>query len=106
MNILGSFMVPHPPLIIPEVGRGSEEQVKKTIDSYNNIADQIAELNPETIIISSPHTLLFESSFYVAKKDRMKDGKVVLLSPRIIVILPSNSEIVTVTLVLTKGKKV
>ena len=22
MNILGSFMVPHPPLIIPEVGRG------------------------------------------------------------------------------------
>ena len=72
MNILGSFMVPHPPLIIPEVGRGSEEQVKKTIDSYNNIADQIAELNPETIIISSPHTLLFESSFYVAKKDRMK----------------------------------
>ena len=36
----------------------------------------------------------------------MKDGKVVLLSKRIIVILPSNSEIVTVTLVLTKGKKV
>ena len=65
MNILGSFMVPHPPLIIPEVGRGSEEQVRKTIDSYENIADQIAKLNPETIIISSPHTLLFESCFYV-----------------------------------------
>ena len=64
MNILGSFMVPHPPLIIPEVGRGSEEQVRKTIDSYENIADQIAKLNPETIIISSPHTLLFESCFY------------------------------------------
>ena len=61
MNILGSFMVPHPPLIIPEVGRGSEEQVRKTIDSYENIADQIAKLNPETIIISSPHTLLFKS---------------------------------------------
>ena len=72
MNILGSFMVPHPPLIIPEVGRGSEEQVRKTIDSYENIADQIAKLNPETIIISSPHTLLFESCFYVSKKDRMK----------------------------------
>ena len=72
MNILGSFMVPHPPLIIPEVGRGNEEQIRKTIDSYNNVADQIAELNPETIIISSPHTLLFESNFYVSKKERMQ----------------------------------
>ena len=72
MNILGSFMVPHPPLIIPEVGRENEEQIRKTIDSYNNVANQIAKLNPETIIISSPHTLLFESCFYVSKKDRMK----------------------------------
>ena len=73
MNILGSFMVPHPPLIIPEVGRGNEEQIRKTIDSYNNIANQISELNPETIIISSPHTLLIESNFYVSKKERMQD---------------------------------
>ena len=72
MNILGSFMVPHPPLIIPEVGRGREEQIRKTIDSYNEIANQIERLNPETIIISSPHTYLFESCFYVAHRDRIK----------------------------------
>lgn len=36
----------------------------------------------------------------------MKDRIIVLTSQRIIVILPSNSETVTVTLVLTKGKKV
>ena len=72
MNILGSFMVPHPPLIIPEVGRGREEQIRKTIDSYNEIANQIEKLDPETIIISSPHTYLFESCFYVAHRDRIK----------------------------------
>ena len=33
-SILAAFMVPHPPLIVPDVGRGGEEKVRKTIDSY------------------------------------------------------------------------
>ena len=51
MSIIGTFMVPHPPLIIPEVGKGSEHQVDKTIFSYQEVAKEIAKLNPETIII-------------------------------------------------------
>ena len=38
MSIVGAFMVPHPPLIVHEVGNGSEEQVRKTLDSYLEIA--------------------------------------------------------------------
>ena len=34
MSIVGACMVPHPPLIIPQVGRGNERQVAATIDSY------------------------------------------------------------------------
>ena len=30
MSIVGAFMVPHPPLIVPEVGRGGERQIEKT----------------------------------------------------------------------------
>ena len=52
MAIVGAFMVPHPPLIIPEVGKGSEHQVYKTISSYQKVAKEIAALKPETIIIS------------------------------------------------------
>ena len=29
MAILGAFIVPHPPLLIPEVGKGEEKQIKK-----------------------------------------------------------------------------
>ena len=34
MAVTGAVMVPHPPLIIPEVGRGQERGIQDTIDSY------------------------------------------------------------------------
>ena len=30
MPILKAFMIPHPPRIVPEIGRGSEAQIRKT----------------------------------------------------------------------------
>lgn len=66
MSIIAAFMVPHPPLIVPEVGRGGEEQVQKTIDSYKQVADEIAQIAPETIIISSPHAVMYADYFHIS----------------------------------------
>ena len=71
MSIIGTFMVPHPPLIIPEVGKGSEHQVDKTILSYQEIAKEIAILKPETIIISSPHAEYYSDYFYISGSNRV-----------------------------------
>ena len=65
MKILGAFMVPHPPLIVEEIGGDEIEQIKDTRDSYIEIARQIGELNPDTIIISSPHAPLYSDYFYL-----------------------------------------
>ena len=37
--ILGAFMVPHPPIILPEVGRGEEKKIRATTDAYEAVAD-------------------------------------------------------------------
>jgi AmmeMemoRadiSam system protein A len=66
MPVIRAFMVPHPPMIVPEVGRGSEKQVEKTIKAYEKVADEIAELKPETIIISSPHSLNYYDYFHIS----------------------------------------
>jgi AmmeMemoRadiSam system protein A/AmmeMemoRadiSam system protein B len=66
MSIIASFMVPHPPLILPEVGRGGEKQIETTKEAYEQIAKDIADLNPETIIISSPHAPYYSDYFYVS----------------------------------------
>ena len=39
--ISGAFMVPHPPLIIPEVGRGKERKIQDTIDAYHEVGIKI-----------------------------------------------------------------
>ncbi len=66
MSIIAAFMVPHPPMIVSEVGRGSEKQIEKTIKAYEKVADEIARLKPETIIISSPHSVMYADYFHIS----------------------------------------
>ena len=66
MGILAGFMVPHPPMIVPQVGRGSEEQIRKTIAAYEQVAEDIAALRPETILISSPHAVMYSDYFHIS----------------------------------------
>ena len=66
MAILATFMVPHPPMIVPEVGKGSERQVEETTRAYERVADEIAALAPETIIITSPHSVMYADYFHIS----------------------------------------
>ena len=66
MSIIAGFMVPHPPLIIPDVGRGNEHVVDKTIRSYERVGREILALLPETIIITSPHSILYRDYFHLS----------------------------------------
>ena len=66
MPILAAYMVPHPPMIVPEVGRGSERQIEATRSAYARVARQIAELAPETIVISSPHATMYADYFHIS----------------------------------------
>jgi AmmeMemoRadiSam system protein A/AmmeMemoRadiSam system protein B len=66
MSIVGAFMVPHPPLIVPQIGRGGEAQILETTNAYNIVADMVAELEPETIIITSPHATMYSDYFHIS----------------------------------------
>ena len=66
MSIIAAYMVPHPPMIIPQIGRGTEKQIQETIDAYRNVAREIASLKPETIIISSPHSVMYSDYFHIS----------------------------------------
>ena len=66
MPVVGAYMVPHPPMIIPEVGRGSEKKIMPTIRAYRQVADEIAEKRPETIVIISPHATMYADYFHIS----------------------------------------
>lgn len=83
MPILASFMVPHPPLIVPDVGRGGEKQVETTIDSYQKVAKEIAVLSPDTIIITSPHATLYSDYFHISPGKTAKGSFAAFRAPNV-----------------------
>lgn len=66
MGIIAAFMVPHPPLIVPDIGRGEERKIQKTINAYKKVAERIRELEPETIVLMSPHQVMYADYFHIS----------------------------------------
>lgn len=64
-----TFFVPHPPLIVPEIGRGEEAVISKTIHAYEQVAKEIAAFKPHTIIFISPHALTYDDYFHIANSE-------------------------------------
>ena len=70
MPILAGFMVPHPPMIVPDIGKGEEKKIIKTIRAYERVADEVAALKPDTIIVSSPHSIMYADYFHVSPGEK------------------------------------
>lgn len=66
MGINAAYMVPHPPLIIPQVGRGGEKDIVETTKAYERVAEHIANISPDTIIIISPHSVMYADYFHIS----------------------------------------
>ena len=71
-GILAAIMVPHPPLIVPEVGRGEEEKIGDTITAYREAVGKIAAYEPETVVILSPHQIMYADYFHISPGKRAK----------------------------------
>lgn len=66
MSILAGFMLPHPPLIIPDIGKGEERAIQNTIEAYHKAAQEIAALRPQTIVLLSPHQTMYADYFHIS----------------------------------------
>ncbi|MEE3487776.1 MAG: AmmeMemoRadiSam system protein A [Bulleidia sp.] len=64
--IIGAVMVPHPPIAVHEVGKGEETKIQATLDAYDKAAQFIAELKPETIVLTSPHAIMYRDYFNIS----------------------------------------
>ncbi len=69
MGIVGGIMVPHPPLIVPEVGKGGEKVIEETTAAYEKAAEFVAALKPETLVISSPHVVMYGDYLHIPPGD-------------------------------------
>ena len=49
-TILSTYLLPHPPILIPEVGRGEEKKAQATLDAMEKCAGHIQDKGYHTII--------------------------------------------------------
>lgn len=54
-SILFACVAPHPPIIVHEIGQGRERDTQKTIDALEQVAREMAQHQPDTAILISPH---------------------------------------------------
>ena len=66
MPLVGCFVTPHPPLIIPEVGGAELALVDATVKAMLAVGEEAKRLDPDTIVLLSPHSPLARSQMGVS----------------------------------------
>lgn len=66
MSVVCAVAVPHPPIIRPEVGRGEERKIQKTIDAYRSAMRFLAGKRPDTVVVLSPHSIAYADYFHIS----------------------------------------
>lgn len=110
-NILGRFLLPHPPAAIEEfntgnildilfrphalkeVGREKTDELTKTIESCRNIGKKIAALQPKTIVVITPHGPCFEDYFYMPSPKRISGDFSAFGVPKVLLGFDNNIEL-------------
>ena len=66
MPVISGLLVPHPPLIFPEVGQGRENDIADTVEAYKTVAKEIAAVSPDVIVVVSPHSNMFSDYIHIS----------------------------------------
>ena len=66
MSVVAAFAVPHPPIILPEIGRGEEKKIQRTADAYRTAMGRIAALRPDTVVLTTPHSVMYTNYFHIS----------------------------------------
>ncbi len=71
--IVFAGIAPHPPIMVPEVGREAITQVRGSIDAMRDLTQRLIACGAESVILISPHAPL-ESRAFVAYNDAQLYG--------------------------------
>jgi len=66
MSLNFACITPHPPIIIPGIGSPKDlEKVSQTVNAMRKLAHSFREAEIETLIVISPHTLIYPERFNI-----------------------------------------
>lgn len=70
-KLLNSYAMPHPPIIVPWIGKGEEGKAQSTVDACKKVSLEIKGSKPDTIIFITPHGPLFRDAIAVSDEEKI-----------------------------------
>ena len=83
MALIGCFVTPHPPIIVPEVGGASLAKAEVTVRAMSDVRDKTALLDPDTIVLMSPHGSLARAQMGVSLASAYKGSLAFFRAPHV-----------------------
>ncbi|HAM05375.1 MAG TPA: AMMECR1 domain-containing protein, partial [Megasphaera sp.] len=59
---LGAALLPHPPIMLPEIGQQELKKMEATVTAVSTAASLLVERRPETLVVITPHNYVFSDS--------------------------------------------
>ncbi|MGC7872826.1 AmmeMemoRadiSam system protein A [Desulfosporosinus sp. SYSU MS00001] len=72
MGLVYSIFVPHPPIVVPEIGGGEEHKCQSTLDAYREISRRVVSTDIGTVILVSPHAPLTKEGITLHTEERIQ----------------------------------
>lgn len=82
MALVGCFVAPHPPIIVPEVGGNSLAEVDSTVRAMGVLRERAGAVAPETIVLMSPHSPLARSHMGVSLASAYRGSLALFQAPQ------------------------
>jgi MEMO1 family protein len=86
-------IAPHPPVMVPEVGGASAEEVRASIEAMRELTGRIKACRAETVILISPHAPLEERAFVAYDGPRLRGDFANFRAPHATVDAPHDAEL-------------
>lgn len=83
MSLVGCFVSPHPPIIIPEVGGGELVTVDQTVKAMRAVGEEVIRLQPETVVLLSPHAPLARAQMGVSLAAHYRGSFALFRAPQV-----------------------
>jgi MEMO1 family protein len=92
-EIQGYYIMPHPPIAIPEVGGGEEKKISETLKACGQVAQKVADIRPDSIILVTPHGPVFSDAIAISLGDRIGGSLTKFGAPQVLMDININKEL-------------
>lgn len=82
-ELIYTALVPHPPILIPEVGGEESNRVRITYAAMEQVAKDLVALKPDAVVIISPHGPVFQDAIAVHMLPRITGSFRAFGAPRV-----------------------